>query len=268
MTYRLIATDLDGTLLHSDGTVSARTVKMLQMAEAAGVAVVIATARPLRWMRPLADTLNHTGIAVLANGALVYDLHTDTMITARPLSAEVVRKIAEIVRASVPGVTFAVESAASGFGQEPHYTTHHDDTKADARIAPISSLVTDDVIKLLVQHQAMSPDALLAATTDVAGGLAEFTHSSRGGLLEVSATGVTKASTLAQIAEQRGIAPTNVIAFGDMPNDLQMLAWAGTSYAMANAHPDVLAAAQHIAPSNDEDGVAQIIADRLDFKPT
>ena len=86
------------------------------------------------------------------------------------------------------------------------------------------------------------------------------TWSSDSALLEISAPGVTKASTLALVAADLGIRAEEVVAFGDMPNDLPMLAWAGTSYAVANAHPSVLAVADHIAPHHDDDGVAQALA--------
>ena len=82
----------------------------------------------------------------------------------------------------------------------------------------------------------------------------------------MSARGVTKASTLAMLCEEQGIAADEVLALGDMPNDLPMLAWAGTSYAMANAHPSVREAADHVAPANDDDGVAQVIEALLDSR--
>ncbi len=84
------------------------------------------------------------------------------------------------------------------------------------------------------------------------------------GLVEISAVGVTKATALARIADELGVAAADVVAFGDMPNDLPMLRWAGTSYAMANGHPDLLAAADHVAPTNDEDGVARVLAGLFD----
>lgn len=257
----MIATDLDGTLLRTDGTVSRRTVDTLRRAEGAGITVVVATGRPLRWMRPVADMLGHTGLAVCANGALVYDMHTEQIVDSSPLQPSVIHKVADIVRAGIPDVTFAVETITNGFGQEPEYITHRDDTLRSATVAAIGDLVTDDVIKVLIQHQTIGPDDLLAAVLAIAGELAEFTHSSRHGLLEMSASNVTKASTLAHLVEQRGLHADDVIAFGDMPNDLPMLAWAGTGYAMANAHPDVLAAAEYVAPSNDDDGVAVVISD-------
>ena len=76
---------------------------------------------------------------------------------------------------------------------------------------------------------------------------------------------MTKASTLALLCADLGVDAADVIAFGDMPNDLPMLAWAGTSYAMANAHPTVRAAADHVAPGHDEDGVAQVLAGVFDL---
>jgi hypothetical protein len=127
------------------------------------------------------------------------------------------------------------------------------------RVGSLDELATDDVVKLLVRHGTLDPDGLLEAAREVAGELAELTHSSRTGLLEISATGVTKAATLARIAGRHQISSDDVVAFGDMPNDLPMFAWAGRGYAMANAHADVLAATEHKAPSNDEDGVAQVV---------
>jgi Cof subfamily protein (haloacid dehalogenase superfamily) len=254
---RLIATDLDGTVVRSDGTVAPRTAAALRAAEERGVMVVVATGRPPRWMRPVAEALGHTGLAICANGAIVYDLHTDRMVEHTPITRAVILDVTTAVRAAVPGVSFAAESRDRGFAREVAYATAAD---ADGVVVgPLDEIVGEDVVKLLVRHRHLDSDGLLAAARDVAGQLAEFTHSSSSGLLEISASGVTKAATLARIAAGHGIEPMQAVAFGDMPNDLPMLAWAGTAYAMSNAHPDVLAVAEHVAPSNDEDGVAQVI---------
>jgi hypothetical protein len=258
---RLIATDLDGTALRSDGSVSTRTAGALQAAEDNGIVVVVATGRPQRWIGPIAEALGHTGLAVCSNGAVVYDLHTDQVLEHTPMPPDVVLAVAAAVRAAVPDVTFAVVTHDSGFGSETAYpvAVDVDLERAGIRTGSLEELVGDDIVKLLVRHSTLDPDGLLAAAREVAGELAELTHSSRSGLLEISATGVTKAATLARIAGRAGIAAEDVVAFGDMPNDLPMLAWAGRGYAMANAHPDVLAAAEHMAPSNDDDGVAQVV---------
>lgn len=118
---------------------------------------------------------------------------------------------------------------------------------------------TDGLVKLLARHEELDPDTLLSRAREVVGEVAEMTHSSRSGLLEISAAGVSKATTLAVVCEERGISAAEVLAFGDMPNDLPMLAWAGRPYAMGNSHRDVLAAVPGRAPSNDDDGVAQVL---------
>jgi hypothetical protein len=115
-------------------------------------------------------------------------------------------------------------------------------------------------VKLMLRHPELSADALLTHARQVLDGLAEVSHSSaRDALLEISAPGVSKASSLAQLCARAGIGSAEVMAFGDMPNDLPMLVWAGRGVAVANAHPDVLAAADEVTLSNDEAGVAAVL---------
>jgi len=258
VTLRLVATDLDGTLLRSDGTVSDRTVAALRLVEARGAMVVLVTGRPPRWMRSVAAAVGHAGLAVCANGAVVYDLHDERVLESFPLDVEAAQAVAAAVRAAIPGVHFAIETADRGFAHEPGYLPRVDSAAPFSR-APLDELLTAPVVKLLIRHGTLDPDTLLASAREVADGLAELTHSSRDGLLEVSATGVTKATTLARLAAARGIGADGVVAFGDMPNDLPMLAWAGTAYGMGNAHPDVLEAVDLVAPDHDQDGVAVVL---------
>ena len=257
---RLVASDLDGTLVRSDGTISDRTVGALQGVEAAGGTVVFVTGRPPRWMAEVARATGHTGLAVCANGALLYDLHAEKVVERFPLAAEAAQETVRVLRSSMQDVHFAVESEG-GFGLEPSYRTRYA-LPADVRVAAVEDLLTDPVIKLLVRSADRSSDELLAAARDVLGDTVTATHSTPGGggaLLEISAAGVSKATTLARLCAARGVLAEEVVAFGDMPNDLPMLAWAGTSYAVANAHADVLAAVDRRTASNDEDGVAQVL---------
>jgi hydroxymethylpyrimidine pyrophosphatase-like HAD family hydrolase len=118
---------------------------------------------------------------------------------------------------------------------------------------------------MLARHDELDPAAFWAETERLVGDLVTTTWSSTGALVEISAAGVTKASTLEVVAAELGVSRDEVVAFGDMPNDLAMLAWAGTSYAMANAHPSVLELAQRRAPSHDEDGVAAVLEELFDL---
>lgn len=258
MLPKLVASDLDGTLLRSDGTVDDRTRRAVAAAEAAGATVVICTARPARWLKPFADALGHRGLAICANGAMIWDLHTESAIEASTLPPAIAQELVALLQAEVPGGAWAVERAA-GFGHEPAYVSRWP-VPDGTTVAAVEALVTQPAVKLMLRHEHLSADVLLQTAREVAGHLAEFSHSnSHDGLLEISAAGVSKATALARLCEEHQIAGEDVIAFGDMPNDLPMLAWAGHAVAVANAHPDVLAAADEVTASNDDDGVAQVL---------
>jgi Cof subfamily protein (haloacid dehalogenase superfamily) len=256
----MIATDLDGTIVRSDGEISDRTRAALAAAEDAGLLVVFVTGRPPRWMAPVAEAAGRHGIAICANGAIVYDLHTSTVIEEFPMDAEVARALAQAIRAVIPGVAFAVEGAGR-FGQEPNYRARFE-RPDDALIAELDELLIGPVTKVLARHTTMSTDEMHAAAAAVVGDLAVLTtatFSATDGLLELSAPGVTKAFGLERLASQHGITAAEVVAFGDMPNDLPMLAWSGHAVAVANAHAAVLAIADEVTASNDDDGVALVI---------
>ena len=255
---RLVATDLDGTIVRSDGTISDRTLAALDAVEASGGDVVFVTGRPPRWMDKVAEVTGHHGLAICGNGAVLYDLRHEQIVATHAMEPDVALTIANLLREAVPDVCFAVETA-DGFSHEEAYPAIERDLSIVQAVAPVGELLTGPVLKLLARHASMDPDDLLVRAREVAGEHAEFTHSSSIALLEISAPGVSKATTLARLCEARGIAASEVVAFGDMPNDLPLLAWAGQAYAVANAHPDVLAAVTTHTGSNDDDGVAQVL---------
>ncbi|MFD7439832.1 Cof-type HAD-IIB family hydrolase [Streptomyces sp. NPDC059909] len=263
-TVRLIATDLDGTLLRDDKSVSDRTVAALAAAEEAGIEVFFVTGRPARWMDVVSAHVHGHGLAICANGAAVVDLHAGgKLIQARPLERETALDVVRTLRDAAPGTSFAVE-LSTGIHYEPDYPPFHLDP--GATVAMAEKLLHEGgpdsdapVLKLLAHHASLTPDGFLALARTAAGDLASFTRSSPTALLEISGLGVSKASTLALCCAQRGISADEVVAFGDMPNDVEMLSWAGTSYAMGNAHPDVITAASGRTVANNEDGVAVVI---------
>ena len=281
---RLLATDLDGTLLRSDGTVSPRTRAALDAMPAAGLSLVLVTGRPPRWMGPVVTGTGHRGIAVCANGGVVLDLAADRVVSVHPIPPDDVAAAVRVLRDLLPGgVAFAVERVRVGggtavggpgftgrpdgdpteFAHEPAYRPRYQPPPG-VTVAPVAELAAGgDVVKLLARARVGDHDdvdSLLAAAATGLAGHVEVTHSSTGDLLlECSGLGVSKASGLAAVAATLGVPASAVAAVGDMPNDLPMLAWAGASYAVANAHPAVLAAVDEVLPANDDDGVATLL---------
>ncbi|WP_101830874.1 HAD family hydrolase [Frankia canadensis] len=252
----LVATDLDGTLIRSDGTVSARTRAALGRVRRSGATVVFVTGRPSRVMAGIAAQTAASGLAICANGALVFDLDAGVAVSHRYLESATALRLARAIRELVPDAAFAVESGTR-FGREPRFETMWPDPQ-ELVGAFHELLVTLPATKLLVRRGGRPFTAVYDVIVELAGADAVVTTSSAD-LVEIAGPGVSKAVALAELAAQRGVRADQVVAFGDMPNDLPMFAWAGHSVAVANAHPDVLAAADEITASNDDDGVALIL---------
>ncbi|MFC3503424.1 HAD family hydrolase [Micromonospora krabiensis] len=257
-TPALVATDIDGTLLRDHRTLSPRTAGVLARISAQGTPVVLVTGRPIRWLKMVYDQLAEPLPAVCANGAVVYDPANDEVLRADPLAPALLAEVARRLRAEVPGITFAVEiSDSRQMRHEAHYPLRWDaDHDAIRAVETPEELLTAPAVKLLARAGEQDPDAFAALIGSALRGLAEATHSSTSGLVEISAAGVTKAAGLAWYCERLGIDARDVLAFGDMPNDVPMLAWAGRAVAVANAHPTVLEVAHEVTAANSEDGVA------------
>jgi len=258
---RLIATDIDGTLLRSDGIVSERSRAALVRARAAGLAVVLVTGRPPRGVRAL-RLEECANLAVCANGALVYEPTGDLLILQRPFTPSVARRFVVDLRQAAPGVVFACE-AGMQFCREPGYEAVHPLDLLDAVVEDAVAFSLRPVAKLLVRHPEMPLKLLIPIAEAVAGDDAEVTRSGPE-TLEISAGGVTKASTMELLCRQEGVTAAEVVAIGDMVNDLSLLNWAGHAVAVANAHGEVLAVADEVTGSNDEDGVAAYVERLLD----
>lgn len=259
----LVATDLDGTLVRSDGTVSDRTREVLAALDERDVPVLFVTARPLRWMEDLWPMVGGHGMAIVSNGAIWFDVDDRQVRHLWGMDAEIGVPLAEAIARAVPEATFALETVA-GIRYDPRFVDDWEPSP-DAPRGPLASIWTDPVVKLLVTAPGIDPDHLREATLSAVGDGAVVTWTGPE-LLEISAAGITKAATLARVSEHLGIAQADVVAFGDMPNDIAMLRWAGTGYAMANADPGVLAIADEVAPSNDDDGVAHVLAELFELE--
>ena len=267
MRFRVVASDIDGTLLRSDHTISPRTLDAINAAVDAGATFTLATGRPPRWVHPIAEMTGHRGLAVCSNGALVIDLHDERIIDQRLHQFDTAMAAVAAIQELLPNATFAVDGP-SGFGRTPDYVITLAGGRSDVRVAPLDDLLQGQLTKILFRHPDMSAE-VLDQLIDVIGDNASVTFGSMGDdlgpntLIEIMPFGVSKATALDRIAEQRGGTADDVVAFGDMPNDVEMLTWAGHGVAMANAHPDAKAAANEVTASNDDDGIALVLEREL-----
>lgn len=262
----LIACDVDGTLLNADETVSARTRHVVCAAVDAGAQFVLATGRPPRWIQPVVEALGFAPMAVCANGAVIYDSASDRVVSTRTLSVETMAELAEIATELIPGAGLAVErvgnsahdTATPQFVSSPGY--EHAWLNPDNTEVSISDLLSTPAVKLLIRKAgARSADMAAELTKHLGLSDGEITYSTNNGLIEVVPPGVSKATGIEEIARPRGIAAEDVVAFGDMPNDVPMLLRAGLGVAMGNAHPEAMAAANEVTAPNTDDGVARVL---------
>ena len=248
----LVASDLDGTLLHTDNTVSARTLGVLDMLAGKEIPFVMVTGRPMRWVPPVLEYTGARGVVVCSNGAVIWDPESDRVLSNQPLTPELMAEVVWRLRDEYEGVAFAAETA-TGLRHERTYQVR--EIGASVRPGELAEVIAEPAIKLLVRldgaHNGEFTDALTASLA----GLVEVTRSGDE-LVEISASGVTKATGLAWVAERLGVAADAITAFGDMPNDLPMFAYVGHSVAMANAEPAIRTAADAVTAANDDDGVA------------
>jgi Cof subfamily protein (haloacid dehalogenase superfamily) len=254
---RLVASDLDGTLLVPEQTVSERTRAALAAAREAGITVVLVTGRQPRSLAPIAERIGVGGIAICANGALIWDLDTGTMVDAAPLAAEAATRLVHALREAVPGVLLAVE-LEERFGREPGWAEDASPVEPGALEADALQLVTGPVIKLLARHPSLPFAEFSERARRAVGDDAVATWAGLR-LVEISAAGVTKAFALERLCQRLGVDAAEVVAVGDMENDLAMLRWAGTAVAVANAQQSVLDAADKVISSNVDDGVAVLL---------
>ncbi|ANI42613.1 Cof-type HAD-IIB family hydrolase [Mycolicibacterium vaccae] len=261
----LIATDVDGTLIDNDENLSPRTRSVVRAVVDAGAQFVLATGRPPRWVQPIVDQLGFAPMAVCANGAVIYDPATDRIISARTLSTDALRQLAEIATRVIPGSGLAVErvgnsahdAATPQFVSSPGY--EHAWLNPDNTEVSVEDLLSAPAVKLLIRKAGARSADMAAALAPHIGVQGDITYSTNNGLIEIVPLGISKATGIAELARPLGVEAADVVTFGDMPNDVPMLGWAGLGVAMGNAHPDAVAAADEVTATNAEDGVAQVL---------
>ncbi|MGH4034716.1 HAD family hydrolase [Actinomycetota bacterium Odt1-20B] len=260
--YKLVATDLDGTLLRSDDTVSARTREALTAITAAGAAHIIVTGRAVPWTRHILDDLGYEGLAACGQGAQVYHAGEHRLLTSVTLD----RQLAGLALSKIEAEIGPLALAASRDGIDgevlvgPGYRVQEGPLPATP-LTDVSQLWAAPLNKVYVQHPGLSDDALAAVAKKVAGDLVGVTMAGEG-IVEILPLGLSKATGLSLAARRLGAKASETIAFGDMPNDIPMFAWSAHGVAMSNAHEDLKSVADEVTASNEEDGIA-VVLERL-----
>ncbi|HEY7925873.1 MAG: HAD family hydrolase [Candidatus Dormibacteria bacterium] len=275
-TVRLIATDVDGTVLLPEAPwISDRTLAAIRQAMLAGMSVLLATGRRPQTLKPLASALGVMGPAICCNGALICDLDTMAVLSDVRMSADQAAAVIRDVRAAIPGVCFAWACGLSGGCDADYLATIPAERRlmipsahADPRgflletVDDIEAHIASGVTRIVVKHPAWPVTDVLAAAAAAAGDRAMVTWS-HAPFAEIHAPAVSKAAALAQLCAAARVDRSDVVAIGDGHNDLDMLLWAGRGIAMGNAHPAVLDAVPERTHSNAEDGFAAVLESLL-----
>ncbi|MFI7135072.1 HAD family hydrolase [Nonomuraea sp. NPDC050153] len=255
--FRLVATDLDGTLLRSDLTVSPRSRRALAAAGTRGVRHLVVTGRQVAACRRLLAGLGYHGLLVCSQGAQLYDLTLDRPVWSATLDRSVARDVAARVGAEAGPISVGVATAGAhgrilvsrGFYSKPG---------ADCEPVEPARLWAEPIEKMFLRHRMLSAHDLTQLVSRLYGDAVTATYSHHD-VVEILPAGVTKGHGLTLAADLLGFSPSGTVAFGDMPNDISMLQWAGHGVAMRNGDERLLAVADEIAPGNDDDGVAVVL---------
>lgn len=290
----LVASDVDGTLIGSDHLLPAANRAVVEDIVSDGASFVLATGRPPRWMPQIVDQLPVAPLAVCANGAVIMDTDSGKFLATTLLQPEVLAELDEILRTLLPGSGIAAErlgrdAADVDFVASPDY--EHAWISLEHLEVGHEEVLSQPVLKLLARVPGMSSADMAAALHGAVEHLADMTFSTTDGLIEFAPRGVTKASGLTLLTSGEVTVPASArsasalvraggdaagagqaagggvverqtpvtVAFGDMPNDLEMLRWADHGVAMGNAIPSVHAVADEVTLSNDEAGLAHVL---------
>ncbi|MEV4507943.1 HAD family hydrolase [Dactylosporangium sp. NPDC049525] len=257
---KLIATDLDGTLVHSDDTVSDYTRAVLERVKAAGIHIVGATGRGPRLTELVRSDIPSADFLVMGGGSRVVDVRDPehpVVLRDERLDGDALAEVLTRLEHELGTLSVLIEAGdhheAPLWGDADPHWRYPDVVEARVR----AECLTGPVLKGFARHPTCDVDELLAvAERVIPPSMATITQAGLG-YIEICPPGVDKATGLRFVATALGIDPGDVLVFGDMPNDVPMFRWAGFGrVAVANAHPALKALADETTLTNDEDGVA------------
>ena len=261
---KIIASDLDGTIVADYGYISDRTKSAFAAAHNLGIHIYFATGRPIRWMKEIKENFAF-GLGICGNGAMIYDFINEKILEQWLISIDKQFEIVYRMRKAIPTVSFAVE-IDEHFHREQHYIPRWDTGQDDVGEQRIEDVMKKPALKLMARcsNGELTSDEMLVRANEAISDIATVTHSNaHESLLEISALGISKGSTLAKVSQRLGISAEDVVTFGDNPNDFSMLQWAGRSWTLSDGHPDAPKYAKFVTDPHQDDGVAKVIEQLL-----
>jgi 5-amino-6-(5-phospho-D-ribitylamino)uracil phosphatase len=272
---RLLAVDIDGTLLDSRGRIPDSHRDALVEAADRGVEIALVTGRSFHFSRPIADALPLRLTLIVNNGALVKDKSGRAHVR-RLLPRDTARLILERTRAYEDSVALVFDRPAGVDERQvvfermdwnhPNRRGYYEKNRAFIAQAPatLAEMLTEDPVQVMFNgsvepmRQLVADLRALPAAADYSVAVTEYAHRDFS-LVDVNCAGCTKGSTLAQYSRARGLTPGEVLAIGDNLNDVEMLEFAGTAVVMGNATADLKSRGWHVTGTNDEGGLADAI---------
>ena len=259
---RLVATDMDGTLLDPDGSVSPRTIAAVAAARAAGVHVIPVTGRPPEALWALASLAGLGPLGVCANGAVIVDLERQEVVEVEGFNAEAAATWVRRVRHAAPTARMAIDGLASFCHETGFVETLAGWEQPVEQVADILSVAGRGCIKLIARVPGIAARELIEVLGGIADGTGDVTSS---GLdwVDIGPPGVSKATGVGRICDALAVGTDEVLAIGDNYNDLSLLAWAFVAMAPANAVAEILTVAHRVLPANADDGVALVLEELI-----
>ena len=256
LTPRVIAVDLDGTLVPQSDGVPDGVPEAIERVQAEGAVVVAATGRSLSTTGYVARAAGMHEYAVVSNGAMLVTIDPEAVVEAMTFDATDL--LAELT-ALLPDATFAVERTDGVFLSTRHFVDRG--VALDIREVPYEALIEHPVVRVIVRsddhvEEGLGPVVEHLHVHSIAFGVTDVAW------LDLGIKGVTKATGLQALCARLGIDASEVLAIGDSMNDIEMLQWAGTSVAMPHARPDIRALADHVTVGGPGEGVVAVL-DRL-----
>ncbi|SCZ80958.1 Cof-type HAD-IIB family hydrolase [Acidaminobacter hydrogenoformans] len=264
--YKLIVTDMDGTLLNSDKEVSPDTVAALRTLMQTGARVTLATGRIYRAAKRYADQIGMTTPLICCNGAVIVDPVTDELLYGAPIPAAIGKKVLEIARRY--DVYYHLYDKETIYSERLEKLIayfrrmsleHPPEHRVGTEVVPDAMALFEqkEIYKIGFHFDNSERSAQMRREVEAIEGIAGY--KSLDTIYDVLMAGVNKGTALERLCGILGVRREEVMAFGDNENDLEMLEYAGMGVAMANAEAFVHDVADHVTASNDEEGVLRAL---------